>query len=637
MKKHFALYNSHFSKAYNLMKQVLKYTIKMGENVPGVTFNRGWQFCTYAECGHALFLCIYDSSFKEKIRINLNDYNLGGCVYSVCLEDIDLEGYYYRYEADGVPYLDEYVRELYPVRAYGEALPPDTNNYGRISKPPVRTCDYPHIPNENVISYFLHVRGYTMDSSSRVKNPGTFDGIAEKIDYIKNLGVNQLILMPVYEFNEIDKKSGKINFWGFTESKYFAVKSSYGCGNATSEFYHLIRELHKNGIEVIMQVFFPKDTKSFFTGNVLRFWHDSFGVDGFYLLGEGVDVNYLCAEPSLTEARLYFEQTGVPDLTVECMNHNVSMFSSEYMNTVRKFLKSDAGIMQAFTYSMRSQRREHGILNYISNFNELCLRDMVTYDFKHNDDNGEFNRDGNNDNYSWNCGVEGETKSIAINRLRFKQMKNAMTMLLMATGIPMILSGDEWAVSRGGNNNPYCQDNEISYLNWKCTKNGERLREHVKALIKIRRENKIIHPNMPYRLMDYKAISYPDLSYHSEDAWYPEFMDNSRAIGMLYCKAYEENENETGVRDADTTAFVYIAYNMHWDEKKLALPNLPKGKSWKCVLNTDIIGQDANSPCDASSYNKKCGDKKNRKMEDKNSRNDYAILNGRSIKIYIAE
>lgn len=551
-----------------------------GDLTPSVVkFGEYWQFTCIEEC-KSLELCVYDSNFKELFKIDMVPYHISGKVYSVKLYSIDMSDKYYRFIIDGCFESDGYERAQYPLYKWNEKHTQDSHYLKTYDFDKKDSDTQLHINQSDVISYQIHVRGFTIHESSKVKNPGTFKGVTEKITYLKNLGINQLILMPSYEFDEIDLKNGKLNYWGFCKSSYFMPKAAYSIDDPQAEFKAMVEKLHKNGIEVIMQFYFPSKCNFYLIEECLRFWYLTYKVDGFYLIGNRLPVENLCTNPVLTDAKIYIENAGGIDPTLDIVNKNITLCSYDFMRDIRRFLKSDADSIAAFASRIRNNPRPFYTLNYISNFNEFCLKDLVSYDFKHNEDNLEHNRDGNSNNYSWNCGVEGESKKQAVVKLRKQQMKNALTMLLMSQGIPMLLSGDEWGDSRQGNNNPYCQDNEISWLNWKKDRSGSALFSYTKELIAFRKNHKILHMDEPMRLIDYKAFSYPDLSYHGEMAWYPVFEENVRNIGLLYCGKYAKNT------DGKEDAYIYIAYNMHWEERDFGLPSLPKGKKWVEIFDT---------------------------------------------------
>ena len=247
---------------------------------------------------------------------------------------------------------------------------------------------------------------------------------------------------------------------------------------------------------------------------------------------------------------------------------------------MRRFLKGDEDALQQALYQLRNNPLQMGEINYITSYEGFSLADLVSYDRKHNEDNGEGNQDGNPYNASWNCGVEGPTRKRSILSLRKKQMRNAMLLLLTAQATPMLTAGDEFGQSREGNNNAYCQDNAISWLDWRLTeKNGEFL-DFVRAVLKLRREHPVLHQAQELTMLDYAACGCPESSYHGKEAWRLLTDRLSREAGVLYCGHYAKKK-----RDEDDSYF-YIAYNMHWEEQKLALPDLPGGMHWEKVMDT---------------------------------------------------
>ncbi len=539
----------------------------------------GWQFTCIADC-KKLYLHIYDHECEELDCIDMVPYHISGQVYSITVTGLDMRDKFYRFETDERFLSDGFERGVYPFRAWN-TKEDAASTYCRVVSVDMDRDEFPSIPQRDVIAYQLHVRGFTKHASSKVKNPGTFAGIGEKVRHFQNLGVNQLILMPAYEFDEIDEKTGKLNYWGFSKNnRYFIPKAAYATKAPEEEFAELVKKLHKNGIELVMQFFFPAETNQLMIGEILSYWHQVYHVDGFWLIGEQIPSAYLMTHPLLTDAKLYLEQAENLPEGCAIVNRNVSLTNTGFLKDIRRYLKSDADTLQAFAYQMRNFPKPFHALNYISSFNEFSLRDMVSYDFKHNEDNQEMNRDGNNNNYSWNCGEEGASKKQSVLKLRRQQMFNAQAMLLLAQGTPMIVAGDEWGQTRQGNNNPYCQDNEISWLNWKYDRMGKAVFDFTRQLIAFRKEHPVLHLKEPVRLMDYRACSYPDLSYHGEQAWYPQFQENVRHLGILLCGKYAR----TAERKEDVS--LYLAFNMHWEDKTFGLPALPKGRSWQCVIDT---------------------------------------------------
>ena len=445
------------------------------------------------------------------------------------------------------------------------------------------------IPFDQLIIYKLHIRGFTMDSSSQVINKGTFAGVTQKIPYLLELGINCVQLMPAYDFNEIISLQGienvcKVNYWGYCEeNSYFAPKASYGVNprKVDVEFKEMVKALHIHGIEVIMEMNFVEGLNPVFMLECLRYWVFTYHVDGFRLPAYHVPVSFFAADPYLGQTKFLAENwdeslinKGNPQFK------NISIYNQEYSNIVKRFLRSDEE--QAFQFSKCVTRNsEHsGVVNYITNHDGFTLMDLVSYDTKHNNDNGEKNQDGIDYNYSWNCGVEGPTKKKSILGLRKKQIINAFTILLFSQGTPLILSGDEFGNSQKGNNNAYCQDNEVSWLNWNDLNKNKEIFDTVKSLIEIRKAHPVLHKSDPNRGMDYIYCGFPDLSFHGLKAWYPDYNHYSRILGIMYSGFYAKLNKTVN----DNT--FYIAYNFHWEKHTFYLPNPPKGEKWYMLFHT---------------------------------------------------
>ena len=223
------------------------------------------------------------------------------------------------------------------------------------------------------------------------------------------------------------------------------------------------------------------------------------------------------------------------------------------------------------------------VINYMAGHNGFTLQDMISYDRKHNEDNGENNRDGTEYNDSWNCGVEGKTKSKRVLELRERQRKNAILLLLLSQGVPMIMAGDEMCRTQNGNNNAYCQDNSISWMNWKRKETEEEFFQFVKEMIAFRKKHPVFHQQEELRGMDYLSCGYPDFSFHGEKAWYADMEVSSRQFGVMYYGQYATDRS------------FYVAYNLHWEKHSFALPALPKGIEWKVAVDTSkkksILGE----------------------------------------------
>ena len=443
--------------------------------------------------------------------------------------------------------------------------------------------------------------------------------------------------MPAYEMNEVEnpvkKVSGKgnkvvyskdgsllnekdiskkINFWGYKKGFYFAPRTSFcECPfDAENEFKNFIKILHKNGIEVIMQFYFDENENESLIIDALRFWRCTYHVDGFHLKGVRVPIRQIVKEPLFTDAKIWYDWFDTGDIYgTEAPNDRVlAIYNNSFMYATRRFLKSDDNTVNDFLKVMISNDNNNGIINYVCDYEGFRLADLVAYEHKHNEENGENNKDGIDNNLSWNCGIEGRTRKHNILELRKKQMKNIMTMLFMAQGTPMIFGGEEFGNSQAGNNNPYCQDNEIGWVDWKALDKNKDFYDYVRFLIDLRFSNDFLHNRRPFRLMDYISCGYPDMSCHGKEAWRPDLSGYSHVLGMLYCGLYEKSN------DSDKP-FIYVCYNMHWNRTEFALPKLPEGLRWSLLSDTGVY--------------------EGVKLSSQNS--DFNILGDRSVRIYISE
>lgn len=455
----------------------------------------------------------------------------------------------------------------------------------------------PCIPYENSLVYLLHVRGFTKHSSSKVTHRGTFLGVLEKLPYLREIGVTCVELQPAYEFTELPGKEEseeenpyaapveeKLNYWGYKKGYYYAPKAAYGVEDASIEFKKLVREFHKNGMEIVMQFYFPKEVNYAEVTEILRYWVLEYHVDGFHLMGENLPADLLASDPMLADTKLWYYRFSTEDLygRDECpVYRNLAAYQDDYLYTMRKFLKSDEDMVNAVLKQMRHNPEKMGRIHYMSNYYGMTLADMVSYDRKHNEENGEENRDGNDYNCSWNCGEEGKTRRKKITALRIRQIKNAMCMLMFSQSTPLIFMGDEFGNSQKGNNNPYCQDNLITWLDWRDIEKNKEIHSFWKKLVKIRQKHPVLHQPKEPRIMDYIACGYPDLSYHGVNPWRPQTENYSRCVGMMYCGKYAK------INRTEEDCFFYVAMNMHWEEHFFGLPRLPKGLKWKLFLTTD--------------------------------------------------
>ncbi len=465
---------------------------------------------------------------------------------------------------------------------------------------------------ENSFWYLLHVRGFTKHASSGVKHRGTFAGIEEKLEYLQDLGVTALELQPVCDFEEMEvfteipasvkgvyypgiclpevpygnKGEAKCNYWGYREGYYYAPKAAYAAGkNAPAEFAGLVKSLHRRGMELILQFFFPPYYPRQEVLSILRFWAVFYHVDGFHLIGERIDMQMLASDPLLADCKLvcdHLEGVGECNRTYYDlgMQRRMALCQDDYQYPIRRLLKGDEGMVEETLRMLRSNPAGFGRINYITSYRGFTLMDLFSYDRKHNEANGEDNRDGNDFNFSWNCGEEGPSRKRKVKELRSRQVRNALTLLLLGAGTPQIFMGDEFGNSQKGNNNPYCIDSPVTWLDWKDQQKNPEILEHLKAMQEIRRANPILRYKRELTLMDPASLGYPDLSYHGESAWKAQTEPYSRSIGILYSNAYAKD------RSGEDAELLYAGINLHWNEKTLSLPRPPKGKRWKLVLTT---------------------------------------------------
>ena len=591
-------------------------------------------------------------------------YKIGFC-YSMIVFDLDIEEFEYAYRLDG-PYdekkglrfdknkilLDPYARAVTGQSQWGHVNNAQHGYRARVVQSNFDWGDQRHhsIPMEDLIIYELHVRGFTMDESSGVKHHGTFEGLREKIPYLKELGVNAVELMPIFEFDEmrdvrlIDENE-LIDFWGYNPVSFFAPNTSY-C--SSMEYNHeglelktLIKDLHDNGIEVILDVVFNHTAEgnefgpcfSFkgFDNNIyymltpdghyynfsgcgntlncnhpvvrdmilecLRYWVIEYRVDGFRfdlasILGRNDDGTPL-SQPPLLRSLAFDSILGNVKLIAEAWDagglYQVGSFPSwkrwaewngRYRDDMRRFLKGDDFLAQTAAARITGSpdlydpayRGGNASINFLTCHDGFTLHDLYSYNQKHNEANGWGNTDGADDNNSWNCGVEGETDDPAILALRKQLMKNACAVLLCSRGTPMFLSGDEFADTRYGNNNPYCQDNLISWLDWSLLKKNKDLFDFFQYMIRFRKDHPVIRKDL-----EPSYLGVPAMSTHGLTPDETNFSGDSHVVCVRFAGYNETTQKED---------LVYLAVNSGWFPVTLTLPELPEHYKWKVAVNT---------------------------------------------------
>ena len=591
-------------------------------------------------------------------------YKIGFC-YSMIVFDLDIEEFEYAYRLDG-PYdekkglrfdknkilLDPYARAVTGQSQWGHVNNAQHGYRARVVQSNFDWGDQRHhsIPMEDLIIYELHVRGFTMDESSGVKHHGTFEGLREKIPYLKELGVNAVELMPIFEFDEmrdvrlIDENE-LIDFWGYNPVSFFAPNTSY-CSSMEYnreglELKTLIKDLHDNGIEVILDVVFNHTAEgnefgpcfSFkgFDNNIyymltpdghyynfsgcgntlncnhpvvrdmilecLRYWVIEYRVDGFRfdlasILGRNDDGTPL-SQPPLLRSLAFDSILGNVKLIAEAWDagglYQVGSFPSwkrwaewngRYRDDMRRFLKGDDFLAQTAAARITGSpdlydpayRGGNASINFLTCHDGFTLYDLYSYNQKHNEANGWGNTDGADDNNSWNCGVEGETDDPAILALRKRLMKNACTVLLCSRGTPMFLSGDEFADTRYGNNNPYCQDNLISWLDWSLLKKNKDLFDFFQYMIQFRKDHPVIRKDL-----EPSYLGVPAMSTHGLTPDETNFSGDSHVVCVRFAGYNEATQKED---------LVYLAVNSGWFPVTLTLPELPEHYKWKVAVNT---------------------------------------------------
>lgn len=505
-----------------------------------------------------------------------------GSLRSVTITGVNPQEYNYLYEINGVEQIDPYARVIAGREVWNDA---ERETNGKMLSGGFLTDKFvwgddrrPEIAKEQMVMYKLHVRGFSMADKTAGKTKGTFAAIRNRIAYFKELGVTTLELMPVYEFEEmpflkqmsklpdyikwkvnkadiikpeISLKKKRLNFWGYGEGNYYAVKASYATKpqKASVEFKKLIKALHENDMECVMEIFFAKGCTPAQVLDVLRYWVKEYHIDGFHIMGDALPMNAIAQDSLLGRTKIFAEDFGGAR---NARNYkNLYLYKNEYQNTARKLLNHYECDIRAFANAQRKSADTYGYVNYIATHNGFTLADLFMYYDKHNEENGEGNSDGSDYNLSNNYGVEGPTKKEYMNQIRRQRLRCAYMMLLFAQGIPLIQAGDEFGNTQSGNNNAYCQDNEVGWLNWNRFTQTAQERELLKKLISFRRES---------------------AAFGDENAWISQLDQGRKNLGILY------------------RGDIFVGYNFYSEEVRLTLPKLSVNKSdeknWYLVMDS---------------------------------------------------
>lgn len=640
--------------------------------VPG-----GVNFAVFSRYATACTLVLFQKGMPEPmVEIPFPAEFRIGHVFAMVVFDLDYENVEYGYRLDGParPHeghrfnrsqilLDPHARAINGRAVWGERPDPKNiyqhralltyDDFDWVEDRPLGT------PPEDLIIYEMHVRSFTRHPSSQVKYPGTFAGIREKITYLKALGINCVELMPIHEFDESDNRfinpnNGQrlVQYWGYDTLGFFAPKAGYAAtgkyGMQVDEFKALVKEFHRHGIEVFLDVVFNHtgeggedgrsisyrgiDNKTYYMlrpdgsyynfsgcGNTmncnnpvvrnmvldcLRYWVAEYHIDGFRfdlasILGRDARGNPL-SNPPLLEAMAHDPVLGKTKLIAEAWDagglYQVGSFpaygrwgewNGKYRDTLRKFLIGEMGQVSDMAQRIQGSpdlyagRGTTASINFITAHDGFTLLDLFSYNEKHNEVNGESNRDGANDNYSWNCGYEGDTDDPQINALRFRLMKNALAILMLSQGVPMLLMGDEVAHTKHGNNNTYCHDNELNWFDWTRVESQAEMWRFFKQCIAFRRAHPVLRNREHFRSEDHVGSGYPDISWHGVEAWNADWSYHSRTLAFMLC-----GKHTRGGRERDD--YIYVAMNMHWESHMFELPKLPGHRRWRVFANTDM-------------------------------------------------
>ena len=631
----------------------------------------GVNFTVHTHYGTSCTLLLFHRDAVEPYaRLPFPDAYKIGDVYSMIVFGLDIEEFEYAYRVDG-PYepenglvfnrnailLDPYARSVAGQRLWGD------RKLGGYHARVVRDVfDWGEMPQStrtmsDLIIYELHVRGFTYHPSSGVTHRGTFAGLMEKIPYLKELGVNAVELMPIFEFDETmnsREAGGKTlyDYWGYNTVGFFAPNTSYistdEYNQEGTELKELIKAFHDNGIEVILDVVFNHtaegnelgptfcfkgfDNKVYYMltpegnyynfsgcGNTLncnnpivrllileclRYWAVSYRIDGFRfdlasILGRHEDgsplnnpplLELLATDPVLRNVKLIAEAWdagGMYQVGKFPASKRWAEWNGRYRDSIRSFLKGDSwccwdaarsisgsGDLYGGYYSDNNNNYAgyNSCVNFLTCHDGFTLYDLYSYNEKHNEENGWNNTDGSNDNRSWNCGVEGDTDDPDVLSLRFRMMRNACAVLMCSRGTPMFFAGDEFGNSQSGNNNAYCQDNEISWLDWGLLEKNRDFFEFFKFMIHYRLKHPVIRKKLPDAI-----CGMAPLRTHCTN---PEEADIPRDA-MTFAVSFAGYNTETGKDD-----LVYVAINTYWEDVRVMVPELSHHCAWYLSVNT---------------------------------------------------
>jgi glycogen operon protein len=556
----------------------------------------------------------------------------------------------HRFDADAL-LLDPYGRATCNTSGYERTAPVDPDDYSRVMKSVVDRSDYdwgddqpPARPFSQTIIYEMHVGGFTKHPSSGlpVELRGTYRGLIEKIDYLVELGITAVELLPVFHFDVQDAPGELPNYWGYSPVSFFAPHAGYSSAGgglaALDEFRDMVKALHAAGLEVILDVVYNHtaegdhrgpthslrglDNKTYYLldedgenvnfsgcGNTinanvsvvrrlildsLRYWVQEMHVDGFRFdlasilsrdrHGEPMASPPLLwdieTDPVLADAKLIAEAWDAAGLyqVGEFFGHHWREWNGKFRDDMRSFFRGDHGSVRRVAprilgspdlYRHRGGMPERSV-NFVTSHDGFTLNDLVSYSRKHNEANGEGNRDGDDNNFSWNCGAEGPTDDVKVEALREQQIRNFLTLTLISLGAPMLLMGDEIRRTQNGNNNAYCQDNESSWFDWSQVDKNAGLRRFVRALIRLRR-GLVMNQDRYGRTLSDVLDSADVLRWHGVKLHEPDWSDHSHSLAM-------ETRGPSGI--------FYVILNAYSEDLVFELPAPESIAGWRLLVDT---------------------------------------------------
>jgi isoamylase len=609
----------------------------------------GFNFAIYIKEAIKVSLCLFNENDTQN---PISEYvldpkiNTTGKVWHIFISELPPFSLY-GFRVNGTIILDPYAKAVASHKIWNDR----SNNLPY--RPLGKTLNYksfdwqgvtpPKIPSKDLIIYEMHVRGFTADPSSAVEHLGTYSGVIEKIPYLKELGINAVEFLPIFEFNEKEATQKDPtthlplpNYFGYSHVNFFAPMNRYAVSTeqdqALIEFKTMVRELHRNGIEVILDVVYNHTSEggekgplySFkgldkhayymigeksnyynFSGcgntyncnnpiarevilSSLRYWVTDMHIDGFRFdlasiltrdengtpLSKAPIVEAIAKDPILSNIKLIAEAwdaAGLYQVGSFYPSDRWSEWNGRYRDVVRKFIKGTADQKKAFATAISGSQDLYGwrnspqcSINFVTAHDGFSLSDLVTYNEKHNYANGENNKDGFDHNESWNCGIEGHSSNKKIVELRERQIRNFVVALMVSQGIPMLLMGDEYAHSRDGNNNTWCQDNRLNWFLWNNIDVRPGFLRFYRSMIQLRKNTPLICRN--------GFLNEKDVTWHGTQPGKPEWENDNRFIAFTL--------------NTEKFPSLYIAFHAGHLPITLTLPSPGDGRHWEWVVNT---------------------------------------------------